>query len=101
MIYPWMFEQYEVLKPLRDAAQLLAEKTDWPPLYKPSGLKENKVPVAAAVYFNDMYVPREYSLETARAIPNTRVWVTSEYEHNGLRADGAHILTKLIQLLNE
>ncbi|MCA9839776.1 MAG: alpha/beta fold hydrolase [Trueperaceae bacterium] len=101
MIYPWMFEQYEALKPLRDAAQLLAEKTDWPPLYKPSGLKENKVPVAAAVYFNDMYVPREYSLETARAIPNTRVWVTSEYEHNGLRADGAHILTKLIQLLNE
>jgi hypothetical protein len=27
-----------------------------------------------------------------------RTWVTNEYEHNGLRADGAHILDRLIGL---
>lgn len=101
MIYPWMFKQYKNLIPLQEAAQILAEKTDWPSLYRPEVLSENQVPVAAAVYFNDMYVPRDYSLETAASIPKTRVWVTSEYEHNGLRADGAHILNKLMAMLNE
>ena len=35
-----------------------------------------------------MYVDRSLSEETADRIGNTRVWLTSEYEHNGLRADG-------------
>ncbi len=101
MIYPWMFEQYQNLISLKEAAQLLAEKADWPILYKPEVLSQNKVPVAAAVYFNDMYVPRDYSLETANSTPNTKVWVTSEYEHNGLRADGEYILDKLMAMINE
>ncbi len=32
----------------------------------------NKVPVAAAIYVNDMYVEREFSVETAQAIRGTR-----------------------------
>jgi hypothetical protein len=32
-------------------------------------------------------------------VPNLRTWVTSEYEHNGLRADGARIVEKLLGLL--
>jgi pimeloyl-ACP methyl ester carboxylesterase len=101
MIYPWMFEQYKNLIPLQKAAQLLAEKADWPILYKSEVLSQNQVPIAAAVYFHDMYVPRDYSLETANFIPNTKVWVTSEYEHNGLRADGEYILDKLMAMINE
>jgi hypothetical protein len=27
-----------------------------------------------------------------------RAWVTSEYDHNGLRADGERILSRLIDL---
>jgi hypothetical protein len=27
-----------------------------------------------------------------------RVWLTSEYDHDGLRADGARILTRLLEL---
>jgi len=30
------------------------------------------VPVAAAIYVNDMYVEREFSVETAQAIRGTR-----------------------------
>jgi hypothetical protein len=47
---------------LRDAAQELAERESWPRLYDADRLGANEVPVAAAIYFDDMYVPREFSL---------------------------------------
>lgn len=99
MIYPWMFEQYPQLKALRPAAEILARKRDWPRLYDVETLRNNRVPVAAAVYYNDMYVPREFSEETAQQVPNLKLWVTSEYEHNGLRADGARIVDRLLAML--
>ncbi|MGL4838546.1 MAG: alpha/beta hydrolase, partial [Shewanella sp.] len=39
-----------------------------------------------------------YSLETAQQIGQLKYWLTSEYEHNGIRIDGERILDKLIQL---
>ena len=98
MIYPWMFDQYPQLQPLRQAAELLARKADWPMLYDVDRLSKNRVPVAAAVYFDDMYVHREFSEETAHIVPNMKLWVTSEYEHNGLRADGEHVLDRLLKM---
>jgi hypothetical protein len=35
MIYPWMFGTDPVLRPLRAAADLLAERDTWPDLYDP------------------------------------------------------------------
>ena len=99
MIYPWMFDQFETLKPLKAAAELLAAKDDWPALYDLEVLGTNRVPTAAALYFNDMYVDLGIALESAARIPNLEVWVTSEYEHNGLRADGARILGRLMDML--
>lgn len=66
MIYPWMFTDFHQLKELRATAEILAGKDDWPPLYDVKQLAQNQTPCAAAVYENDMYVEREYSLETAR-----------------------------------
>jgi pimeloyl-ACP methyl ester carboxylesterase len=99
MIYPWMFDVYPKLMPLKGAAEIIARKTDWPMLYDTEVLKHNKVPVAAAVYYDDMYVPREFSEETAAVVPNMRLWHTNEYEHNGLRADGETVLGKLISMV--
>jgi hypothetical protein len=96
-VYPWMFEDYGALAPLREAAELLAAH-EWPRLYDPDQLRANEVPVAAAIYANDPYVEREFSEETAALIRGARPWVTSEYEHNGLRADGDRILGRLIDL---
>jgi len=96
-VYPWMFEDYGGLAPLREAAELLAAH-DWPRLYDPERLRHNEVPVAAAIYSEDPYVERAFSEETAALIRNTRAWVTSEYDHNGLRADGDRILGRLIDL---
>ena len=73
MIYPWMFEEYAQLRPLREAANILAEYQDWPRLYDVAALQANRVPCAAALYYNDMYVARSYSEETAAAIRGLRV----------------------------
>jgi pimeloyl-ACP methyl ester carboxylesterase len=96
-VYPWMFEEFGALAPLHEAADLLAAH-EWPRLYDPDRLAANEVPVAAAVYAEDMYVERAFSEETAAHIRGLRPWLTNEYEHNALRADGARVLGHLIDL---
>jgi pimeloyl-ACP methyl ester carboxylesterase len=98
MMYPWMFREIAALKPFAAAANLLAAHDDWPVLYDPARLAANEVPVVAAVYFDDMYVDAGLQLETAAAMGNTRVWVTNEYEHNGLRLAGDRILGRLMDM---
>lgn len=96
MVYPWMFDQLETLQPLKEAADILAEKSDWPRLYDAQQLAHNTVPVTAAVYVEDMYVEFDYSRETLAEMPNAKAWMTNEYEHNGLRMDGERIVDRLI-----
>jgi pimeloyl-ACP methyl ester carboxylesterase len=43
-----------------------------------------------------MYVDRELSLQTAQAIRGLQAWVTSEYEHDGLRVSNGAVLDRLI-----
>jgi pimeloyl-ACP methyl ester carboxylesterase len=99
MIYPWMIDADPVLCPLRETAGILAERGDWPPLYDPVRLAANEAPVAAAVYYNDMYVDREFSMQTAEAIRGLRAWVTSEYEHDALRVSNGAVLDRLIGMV--
>jgi pimeloyl-ACP methyl ester carboxylesterase len=96
-VYPWMFEDYGALAPLREAAEILAAH-EWPRLYDADRLAANDVPVAAAIYAEDPYVERAFSEETAALVRGSRPWVTSEYDHNGLRADGERILGRLLDL---
>jgi pimeloyl-ACP methyl ester carboxylesterase len=96
-LYPWMFDEYAELEPLRQAAQLLAER-EWPHLYDADTLRRNTVPTAAVIYAEDMYVERSFAEETAAQIRGIRTWITNEYEHNGLRVDGERILGRLIDL---
>ncbi len=99
MIYPWMIDADPVLQPLREAADLLAERDSWTVLYDPLRLGGNAVPVAAAVYFGDMYVDRDDSLRTAVAIRGLRPWVTNEYEHDGMRVSRGAVLDRLIAMV--
>ena len=98
MMYPWMFEQIAALRPFAGAADILAATTDWPPLYDPARLAANEVPVAAAVYADDMYVDAGLSLATAAAVGNVRTWVTNEHEHDGLRTSGEAVLGHLMDM---
>jgi pimeloyl-ACP methyl ester carboxylesterase len=98
MVYPWVLSDDPALRSLAGAAELIAERTDWPSLYDPAQLACTAVPVAAAVYFDDMYVPRELSLQTAAAVRGLRAWVTSEYDHDGLRVSNGAVLDRLIAM---
>jgi pimeloyl-ACP methyl ester carboxylesterase len=99
MIYPWMLTADPVLRPLAEAADLLAQHDAWPKLYDQDRLGRNDVPAAAAVYYDDMYVPQQFSVATAARVRGLRRWVTSEYEHDGLRASGGAVLDRLIGMV--
>ena len=83
----WIFRDEAAMVAFAEAMELLNARSDWPALYDLDVLARNQVPVAAAVYFDDLYVDSTLSLQTAARVPNVRAWVTNEYEHNGLRAD--------------
>ncbi len=98
MIYPWMFRTDPALAPLREVAELLAAKDDWPALYDVDRLRANTVPVAAAVYAEDMYVPLELAAPTAATVGALDAWVTDEHEHDGLRVSEGAVLEKLLTM---
>jgi hypothetical protein len=96
-VFPWMFDEYRALAPLKEAADILAEHS-WPRLYDEAILAVNEVPVAAAVFADDAYVERRFSEETASLVRGLRPWITNEYQHNALRVDGNHVLDRLMRL---
>ena len=98
MIYPWMFDTDPVLRPLRDVAEELATATTGRGSTTRPRLAASQVPAAAAVYLEDMYVPRQLSVPTARVIRGLRPWVTNEYQHDGLRKSNGAVLGRLIAL---
>ncbi|WP_338674368.1 alpha/beta fold hydrolase [Streptomyces sp. SCSIO 30461] len=100
-VHPWHFEVDPALRPLREAAELLATRGDWPALYDAERLAANEVPVAAAVFHDDMYVDTAGSLATARTIRGLRTWVTDEYEHDGVRTSGGRVLDRLLALVRD
>jgi pimeloyl-ACP methyl ester carboxylesterase len=96
-VYPWMFDEYAGLRPHKAAAEILAQH-EWPRLFDEAQLAVNEVPVSATIYVDDLYVERRFAEETASAIRGLRTWITDEYVHNGLRADGERVLGRLIDL---
>ncbi|MFD5148498.1 alpha/beta fold hydrolase [Streptomyces sp. NPDC058401] len=100
-IHPWHFDCDPALAPLRETAGLLMARTGWTPLYDRARLAVNEVPVAAAVYHDDMYVDTAHSLATAGAIRGLKTWVTDEFEHDGVRAGGPRVLDRLLALVRD
>ncbi|ROS79207.1 alpha/beta fold hydrolase [Cellulomonas sp. PhB143] len=96
--YPWMFEQVRALRPFAAVAHELAERTRWDDLYDEDRLAANEVPLAAVQYYDDPYVDVDLALGTAGSVGASQVWVTNEYLHDGLRADGATVLPRLLAL---
>jgi pimeloyl-ACP methyl ester carboxylesterase len=97
-VFPWMFEDYAALRGHAAAADILADH-GWPRLFDAARLAANEVPVAATIYVDDLYVERAFAEETAAAVRGLRAWITNEYVHNGLRADGPRVLGRLIDMV--
>lgn len=103
-VFPWMAEDFAELSGvgLTQVANSLASRTDWPKLYDAERMRaalDGKTSAAAAVYHEDMYVEFEASMKVAARggpLEKCKVWVTNEYQHSGLRDDGAKIFSKLL-----
>jgi pimeloyl-ACP methyl ester carboxylesterase len=98
MIFPWMFEQHESLRPLQEAGELLASRDDWPALYDRARLGGFEGRSSAVIYHDDMYVDATASLDTAASIAGMRWWVTNEFEHDGARVEGKRLFDRLVDL---
>ncbi|WP_290216988.1 alpha/beta fold hydrolase [Corynebacterium atrinae] len=94
-IYPWLFEEDPALHAFRRPADTLAMR-EWSRLYAPEIIGSSEVVAAAAIYEDDIFVPLELSLATARRFPDLQPWVMDTHQHDGLRADGEHIFTTLL-----
>lgn len=95
--FPWHLEETPELRPLAEAAHLLADH-EWPRLYDEDALRRTDVPCAAAIYYDDPFVLREHSMATAELLPGMRPWISNEWLHNGIRAGGTSVLDRLIDL---
>lgn len=93
-----VFEEDPSLAPLKGAADILASTTQASPVYLPDVLATNTVPVAAAVYYDDMFVPRELSLDTGDLM-GARCYITNEYQHDGSAYSGGAVVSHLLDLI--
>jgi pimeloyl-ACP methyl ester carboxylesterase len=99
-LFRWHFEEVPGLEQYAELADVLAEHP-WPRLYDEDALRRADVPVAAAVYHDDPFVVREYSLATASLLPRVEPWITNEWLHSGLRTSGTAVLDRLVALTRD
>lgn len=100
MIFPFFFETYPELQALCEEAELLANREDWPPLYDQEKLRQNKVPVYAASYVEDMYVDYDFARDTAKLV-KAKTFETNVMYHSALRAKAEEVLQQLFSLRDD
>lgn len=98
MVFPWMFDEFKELHRIKQAAEIIASDSNWPALYDADVLANNTVAVAAASYYDDMFVDFELAQETAKSIQGIRQFVTNEWLHDGIREGGAAVFEKLLNM---
>lgn len=109
VVFPWMADgDFAELSGLgmRALAQSLANKDDWRDLYNPSNMRKalatdgsGTSKAAAAVYYDDMYVDFDACMRVTKRggpLENCKVFISNEYQHSGLRDDGANIFNKIL-----
>jgi len=104
MIFPWMTEDYKEIGGIgcNALAHALANKDDWGSLYDAEHMRavlgDGRTRSAAAIYYDDLYVDFDHCMKvTSRNGPleKCKVYITNEYQHSGLRDNGAAIFSKL------
>ncbi|KAL4728625.1 hypothetical protein ACLX1H_005376 [Fusarium chlamydosporum] len=101
MIFPFHFETYPELQMLREEAELIANRDDWPALYNQEKLRKNEVPVYAASYVEDMYVDYDFARDTAKLVKGTKTFETNVMYHSALRAKSDEVLQQLFSLRDD
>ena len=62
-----------------------------------------RVPIAALVSYDDIYVERHFSEETAALLgrEHCKLWVTNEFQHSGLGDDGERVFETLLRMSDD
>ena len=85
MALPWLTEDFRGLRALAPLAELLAAKADWPALYDLRALRNTRVPVAAVVDAEDIYMDLTLTRAAAAHLgPRCGVWVCEGFSSAGL-----------------
>lgn len=100
-VFPWHFETYVELRPLKEVAEKLAHVDDWPRLYDIERLRQNEVPIYAATFIEDLYVNYELASHTAKLVKGIKVFETNLLYHNALRVKTEEVLPRLFALRDE
>lgn len=101
MVFPFLFETYPELIPLREVAEKLATYTDWPALYDQDRLRNNEVPLYAASYVEDMYVEYHLARNTSDMVKGSKVFETNVMYHNAVRAKADEVMHQLFSLRDD
>ncbi|KAI5292418.1 hypothetical protein KEM52_006371 [Ascosphaera acerosa] len=101
MVFPHIYSSSDELEQIRGAAELIATTAEWPALYDTAQLARNAVPVYAATYIDDMYVPFELAQETARAIRGCKQYITNVMYHGALRHNTVEVINALFNLRDD
>mmetsp|Transcript_7620 Transcript_7620/g.18800 ORF Transcript_7620/g.18800 Transcript_7620/m.18800 type:complete len:737 (+) Transcript_7620:106-2316(+) len=104
MVFPWMTEDYAECGGVgcTALANNLAQKGDWGRLYDADHMKmvlgDGRTRSAAAVYYDDIYVDFDICMDVTGPggpLEKTKVYITNDYQHSGLRDSGSKIFSKL------
>ncbi|GJJ11753.1 hypothetical protein Clacol_005991 [Clathrus columnatus] len=98
MVLRHMFDDYAGLRPFKGAAEILAQKTDWPPLFNLKQLMKNEVPVSAMTFLDDMYIDFDLSQDTTERINNVEQCITNQLFHNAIIHDPKTLMSNLFEL---
>lgn len=101
MIFRDHFETYSELKPLKEAAEILATTADWPALYDQEQLSKNEVPLYAVSYVDDVFVDFTYACATAKLVKGAKFFATNALYHNGIRAGADEVFKQLFSLRDD
>jgi pimeloyl-ACP methyl ester carboxylesterase len=94
-----MYDEYALLRPYREAADILAAKSDWPALYDREQLLKNEVPVECLVYKHDYYVDFEYSKDAVKRTKNAKIHIHDSWQHDAIRTQSKDVIKLLLSNL--
>ena len=101
MVFPHDFISYPELRRLAPVAKTLAQSADWPNLYDIEQLKQNDVPVYAAVFVDDMYVDFGFAQETASIVRNCKTYISNTLYHDAVRCRTEEVARALFALRDD
>jgi pimeloyl-ACP methyl ester carboxylesterase len=101
MIYPFMLDCYPELKKLKTVGEMLAQEKDWPKVYDWEQLAKNEVPVYSAVFYDDIYVDFDLSMETANKIKGCKTFVTNAMYHDAIRGKADAVIKAVMALRDD